>query len=183
MRFTVLAMVLTMAAACATDGVQDKGGNGGGGSSGGGVGSGGGSGSGGGVGGGSGGGSGGGGSGGGGGGAPHGSPLPPELVGQWASTSGGAVIFYEFSADGQVLYAGVLEVTAGNCTTRSDITYTGMLQPLEGTNKFSFCGGTPTESAFTQSETDTFQVGTDAQGPVLQLTDVSTGITLTFHRP
>ncbi|HUJ60065.1 MAG TPA: hypothetical protein VLX92_16280 [Kofleriaceae bacterium] len=118
-----------------------------------------------------------------------GSPLPADLVGQWGTAGLSAAISYEFSADGQVVYAGKLD-SSYSCTDTTEISYQGTvqlagnvltIQPTDGTVTDDYCG-TVTTKPYTRSSTMAYQIGTGDQGPVLTLTDQATGDVLVLPR-
>ena len=156
MRFTILAMVLL--SACVATGMDDGSSSG----SGSAMGSGSGSGSG-----------------------HHGSMLPADLVGKWTSSGGDAILSYDFSADGGIVYAGRLD-TSYSCTFVYQLSYTGYvtlqgnmltLTPVDGTAVTNECG-TVTTAAYSKVEVDAYQI----QNGTLYLQDQATGNVLTLTR-
>lgn len=127
----------------------------------------------------------------GGGGGSTGDPLPASIVGTWGSAEGNAMIVYTFTADGRVSYSAGLYTGYGTCDSKSVWTYDGVvqlsgdtitLQPISGTYSSYGCSGELISSdPYTDVERDRFATGADAEGPVLQLTDLDTGNVTTFH--
>jgi len=132
-----------------------------------------------------------GGGGGGGGGGPAGDPLPASIVGTWGSAQGNAMIVYTFTADGHVSYSAGLYTGYGTCDSKSVWVYDGVvqlsgdtitLQPTSGTYSSYGCSGELLSSdPYSDVERDRFATGVDAEGPVLQLTDLDTGNVTTYH--
>jgi hypothetical protein len=129
--------------------------------------------------------------GGGGGGGPTGDPLPASIVGTWGSAEGNATIVYSFTADGRVSYSAGLYTGYGTCNSKSVWVYDGVvglsgdtitLQPTSGTYSSYGCSGELISSdPYTDVERDRFATGVDAEGAVLQLTDLDTGNVTTYH--
>jgi hypothetical protein len=116
-----------------------------------------------------------------------GGSLPAELVGSWISLDQEST--YEFDADGFAVFAGAFSIGTDGCTSGVAISYEGdasldgdvlTIVPTDGTRSVETCGDTTT-TAFTDTQTMTVGLTTDAQGPLLSLTD-DMGTTVMFHR-
>jgi hypothetical protein len=114
-----------------------------------------------------------------------GSMLPAELVGTWQSIESDAAISYQFTADGEVVYAGDLETNLG-CPYQTETEYEGTvtlsgttitLTPVQGEQDTDDCGAT-TQQPFTKVEVDAYEV----QSATLLLHNQATGVTLTLSK-
>ncbi|MEO8703085.1 MAG: hypothetical protein ABI867_23775 [Kofleriaceae bacterium] len=126
-----------------------------------------------------------------------GTPLPAELVGSWSSQSfsgtAGSLITYAFTADGQVQKVAVLQFGPEPCQSTFAIEYKGVVRlvgdamsidPRSGTSVILDCNGQPTREKMPYDDDEHLRVAivTDEDGDVLQLTNLDTNTTLSFHR-
>lgn len=128
-----------------------------------------------------------------GGGDPMGTPLPPAIVGTWNYSAAGAALTYVFTADGHVTYTGALYTGTGSCDSTYAMHYDGVVQlagdvlsivVTDGSWTSYGCDGTTPTSSGTTTEVDSlrYATGSDAEGPLLALTNVVTGNTVTYRR-
>jgi hypothetical protein len=128
-----------------------------------------------------------------GGGAPMGSPLPPALVGTWGHSAAGALITYQFTADGHVTQTGALDTGTGSCDSSYVNHYEGVVElagdvlaisVTDGSWTSYGCDGTTPSNSGSITEVDSlrFATGSDAEGPLLALTNVVTGNTVQYRR-
>ncbi|MFN0251887.1 MAG: hypothetical protein ACKV2T_33735 [Kofleriaceae bacterium] len=134
------------------------------------------------------------GGGGGSGGGPQGTPLPSEIVGTWSSSDYRTLINYQFGPDGTVVASSALATGFNGCNSSWTTQWVGVaqwgansmlsIQSTSGSQTTYDCSGTNVQSMGSYSITQQYAVavGSDAEGDLLQLTNVSTGNAVTYRR-